>query len=77
MTVHRKNALRKKDKNSWNIFFEGYLYILLRNINSIESYDANESRGQTLGETNYIDKILLDYVKFFYIKKFEKWAKNL
>lgn len=48
MTVHRKNALRKKDKNSWNIFFEGY--ILLRNINSIESYDANESRGQTLGE---------------------------
>lgn len=69
--------LEKKIKIPEISFFEGYIYILLRNINSIESYDANESRGQTLGETNYIDKILLDYVKFFYIKKFEKWAKNL
>lgn len=34
------------------IFFlkDIYIYILLKNINSIESYDANESRGQTLGE---------------------------
>lgn len=27
-----------------------FLKDILRNINSIESYDANESRGQTLGE---------------------------
>lgn len=33
------------------IFFLKDIYIyILRNINLIESYDANESRGQTLGE---------------------------